>query len=154
MVWELVVGDGVGGSASDRMAVRIQNVTDPPACDAAHPSRALLWPANHKLTPVTIDGVGDPQSADPASIVIRAVTQDEPVSGPGDTGPDAVAQGATVLLRAERTEPGNGRVYHVDFAASNRGGSCQGTVLVGVPRDASPGGTVVDNGRVYDSTRQ
>ena len=41
------------------------------------------------------------------------VTQDEPVNGlgDGDTGPDAVTLSDGILLRAERSGTGDGRVY-------------------------------------------
>ena len=40
-----------------------------------------------------------------ATITITGVTQDEPTNGlgDGDTGPDAIINGNTVLLRAERS---------------------------------------------------
>ena len=39
--------------------------------------------------------------------------------GDGDTCPDALLSGDTVLLRAERTGTGNGRVYRVTFSATD-----------------------------------
>jgi hypothetical protein len=61
----------------------------------ARPSIVSLWPPDHKLVAVTI--------------TVLAVTQDEALNGlgEGDTGPGAVLQGSTVLLRAERS--GRGR---------------------------------------------
>ncbi|MBI2877021.1 MAG: hypothetical protein HYY20_09085 [Candidatus Tectomicrobia bacterium] len=49
------------------------------------------------------------------------MTQDAPVNGlgDGDTSPDAVLQGSSVLLRAERSGQGNGRVYAVHFTADD-----------------------------------
>jgi len=69
----------------------------------------------------------------------------------GDRAPDAIIKGNRALLRAERLDHGNGRVYHVGFqAADAAGASCQGTVLVCVPRERSrPCG---DGGPLYDST--
>lgn len=71
--------------------------------------------------------------------------------GDGDTGPDAVIQGETVLLRAERSGTGNGRVYWVSFTAMDaRGESCSGAVMVGVPHRARR--PPIDDGTRYDST--
>jgi len=73
---------------------------------------------------VEILGVTYPSNAQ-VTIAITGVTQDEPVAGlgDGDTSPDAVFQGSTVLLRAERFASGNGRVYEVHFTADDgRGG--------------------------------
>ena len=72
--------------------------------------------------------------------------------GDGDTSPDAVLQGDKVLLRAERSGSGNGRVYQVSFTANDgHGGSCPGAVMVCVPHDRKPG-TCVNDGQRYDST--
>jgi hypothetical protein len=65
-----------------------------------------------------------------------------------------VIQGATALLRAERSGTGNGRVYEVSFEATDgRGGSCTGSVLVGVPKSMKPGVPIVDDGQAFDSTQ-
>jgi hypothetical protein len=98
--------------------------------------------------------VTDPENG-AIQITILGVTQDEPLNGlgDGDTGPDAVIQGDTVLLRAERSGTGNGRVYHITFMADDgTGGNCTGTVSVCVPhskgKKAPP---CVDDGQVHDS---
>lgn len=154
LTFELVVSDGLAVSLSDEVAVVVLNVNDPPACDRAQPSLAFLWPPNHKLVPVGIRGVTDPQNDD-VGITITGVTQDEPVNGlgDGDTHPDAVIQGATALLRAERSGNGNGRVYVMSFQATDgQGGSCAGAVAVGVPHSMKPGLPIIDDGQMYDST--
>ncbi len=92
------------------------------------------------------------------TIQITGVTQDEPVNGvgDGDTSPDAVISGDSVLLRAERTGltggvQENGRVYVVNFTADDgQGGSCSGSIAVGVPHDRKD--TPVDDGQNIDST--
>ena len=87
------------------------------------------------LVSVGITGVSDPDNN--ATIVITAVTQDEPTNGlgDGDTAIDAVINpDGTVLLRAERAATGNGRVYHVHFTASDPEGSVSGVVTVSVPK--------------------
>jgi hypothetical protein len=65
-----------------------------------------------------------------------------------------VVQGAGVLIRAERDGGGNGRVYRVSFSADDgQGGTCTGTVEVGVPKSMKPGNAPVDDGQSYDSTQ-
>ena len=156
LVFRLVVSDGAGGSAGDEVSVLVQNVNAPPVCGRAQASPALLWPPNHTLMPVTITGVTDPDSAR-VTTRITAVTQDEPVNGlgDGDTSPDAVLQGSTALLRAERSGAGNGRVYRLHFTASDGdGGTCTGSVDVQVPKSLKPAVPVLDSGQLYDSTQR
>lgn len=128
---------------------------NPPVCTTAVPSTPTLWPPNHKLATVSVQGVTDPNS-DPVTIQINAITQDEPVNGlgDGDTAPDGFGVGtAQAQLRKERAGTGNGRVYALWFQADDgNGGTCSGTVRVGVPHDQGPGGAPIDNGQNYDST--
>ncbi|MBI4334668.1 MAG: hypothetical protein HY673_25725, partial [Chloroflexi bacterium] len=145
---------GLADSAPVQTTVTVLDVDAPPRCDLAQASPALLWPPNHKLVPVGITGVTDPDN-DQVTLTVTGVTQDEPVNGlgDGDTSPDAVTQGSNVLLRAERAGNGNGRVYQVTFTASDGfGGSCTGTVMVCVPRDRGAAGCV-DGGQLHDSTQ-
>ncbi len=122
-------------------------------CSKASASPAVLWPPNHKLVPILITGVIAPAGG-LVTIRITGITQDEPTRdvGDGDTCPDAAGVGtAQAQLRAERSGTGNGRVYTVSFAADDgRGGTCTGTVKVGVPHDRNS--TPVDDGQTYDST--
>jgi len=100
---------------------------------------------------IGILAVTDPEDGD-VQITILGVTQDEPVDGlgDGDTAPDAVIQGDTVLIRSERAGGGNGRVYVIHFEADDGvGGVCTGTVTVCVPH--SKKSTCVDDGQLYDS---
>jgi hypothetical protein len=65
-----------------------------------------------------------------------------------DLSPDAQTgmQSNNVFLRAERSETGDGRVYRVSFTGSDGlGGSCSGTVTVGVPKNMGAGATPVDS---------
>jgi len=154
--FRLVVDDGLGGvSDPDEVKITVQNINDPPACNLAQPSLSTLWPPNHKLVAVGINNVSDPNN-DQVAISITGITQDEPVNGlgDGDTSPDAVLQGDKVLLRVERAENGNGRVYRVSFSANDgQGGVCGGSVNVSVPKNMQPGNNAVDDGQLYDSTQ-
>ncbi|MBI3807422.1 MAG: hypothetical protein HY281_07900 [Nitrospirae bacterium] len=129
---------------------------DPPICTNAVPSTKSLWPPNHKLATVSVQGVTDPNN-DPVTIKITAITQDEPVNGlgDGDTAPDGLGVGtAQAQLRQERSGTGNGRVYAIRFQADDgSGGTCTGTVSVGVPHDQGKGSIAIDDGQNYDSTK-
>ena len=78
--------------------------------------------------------------------------------GSGNTGPDGSGVGtSTAFVRAERVgnpkTPGNGRVYHITFEATDAaGGSCTKTVKVGVPHDQGGKATPIDGGPLFDST--
>ena len=105
---------------------------------------------------VNVLGVTDPDG-DPVSITIDSIYQDEPVDtfGDGSFTPDGQGAGTdTAEVRAERagTEevPGNGRVYHIGFSASDGHGVCSGEVMVGVPHDEKD--DPVNDGALYDST--
>ena len=128
----------------------------PPLCSNAVPSTGILWPPNHKLTTVSVQGVTDP-NGDPLTITIKAITQDEPVNGlgDGDTAPDGFGvETSQAQLRKERSGTGNGRVYALSFKASDgKGGSCTGSVKVGVPHDQWQQSTPINDGQNYDSTR-
>jgi len=152
LVFRVTVDDGWGLSDDDEVEITVRHRNASPRCDLGRPSVASLWPPNHKLVPVTILGVADPENSQ-VTITILDVTQDEPVNGTGDgdTAPDAVIQGGTVLLRAERSGNGNGRVYRITFQAVDAdGGSCTGQVSVTVPHER-PAANSIDDGQIYHS---
>lgn len=166
----LVVSDGQANSVTDTVDIHVQDLNDPPVCSAAKAKPQRLWPPNHKMVKVKIRGVvpgtsrpddddddddhegEDHDEDDHVTITIAGVTQDEPVKGlgDGDTSPDAVIQGEHVLLRAERSGTGNGRVYQVSFSATDdQGGVCSGTVKVSVPHSKKD--TAIDSGQSFNS---
>jgi outer membrane biosynthesis protein TonB len=119
-----------------------------PDCSAVEPSPSRLWSPNHKLRLVTLGGAAD-ADGDTVSYEVRSVTQDEPVG----RGPDAVQGSAAneLWLRAQRSGRGDGRVYRIEYAASDgHGNSCGGTALVGVPHDWKHQ-SAVDSGGSFDS---
>ncbi len=155
LVFSVLVDDGFGGFDDDEVAITVQDGNSAPSCELARPSSGELWPPNHKFVPISIFGVSDPEN-DAIQVTILSVTQDEPLNGQGDgdTAPDAVVQGDKVLLRAERSGGGNGRVYRITFTATDGfGGACTGTVSVCVPHSKSKNGpSCVDDGQIFDST--
>mgnify|MGYP001413959964 CR=1 FL=1 len=149
--FRLVASDGQASSAADTVNILVQDTNDPPVCTLAQASPNLLWPPNHTMVPVTITGVSDPNDQ-AITITFTAVTQDEPVNGlgDGDTSPDAAVSGNQILLRAERAGTGNGRVYQVHFTATDdQGGSCSGSVKVGVPHSKKD--SAVEGPQLYNS---
>lgn len=146
----LTVDDGYGGTHTDTVVVHVQNANDPPLASAAQPTIGALWPPTHNMVSVGITGVDGDNNA---TIVITGVTQDEPTNGTGDgdTAIDAIInQDGTVLIRAERSGNGDGRVYRIDFTASDLEGSSSGFVIVTVAKKKKE--PAVDSGQNHVST--
>jgi cysteine-rich repeat protein len=145
-------GNTVSG---DCCSATCMNENHPPDCSGAEASVSDLWPPNHKLVPVTVVGVTDPDG-DPLVITVTGIAQDEPLDATGDgaTCPDASGVGIdTASLRSERSGQGDGRVYHVAFQAADRCNAvCTGSVTVCVRHDQRPNGTCGDGGPLFDST--
>lgn len=143
------------------LQIIVPPINQPPDCRRAVPSVSNLWPPHHEFRPVNIMGVLDPDE-DPINITIDSIFQDEPVkengTGSGNTCPDATGVGTdTAQVRAERAGspevPGDGRVYHISFTASDgKGGTCTGKVTVCVPHDQSQEHVCVDQGSLFNST--
>jgi hypothetical protein len=151
-----VIGiDARGNRSSEECTVVVVNT--PPDCSDAEPSLNVLWPPNHKSVFISVIGITD-ADGDPVSISVESIFQDEPVNdiGDGSTATDGWGIWTEMAeVRAERSgsisAPGDGRVYHIGFTASDdRGGSCSGVVKVGVPHNRND--TPVDGGPLYDST--
>lgn len=148
-----VTGDRPDSNPSNNTASSTVTVNHNPVCTKATAGPAL-WPPNHKLVLRSVTGVTDPDG-NPVTITVTGVTQDEALNGlgDGDTGPvDAMRVAGhpdQVMLRAERSGLGDGRVYRIAYTASDGvGGSCGGTLFVGVPHDQS-GPAAVDSGFVF-----
>jgi len=133
-----------------------ESSNQPPDCTEGQPTADVLWPPNHKLVSVFIQGVTDPDG-DPITLSVTGITQDEPVNGlgAGDTSPDGFGVGTDqAQIRAERSGKGNGRVYAITFESDDgRGGICTGQVTVGVPHDKGKGRVPIGDGQNYDSTQ-
>lgn len=136
------------------LKVARRGANEPPDCSIVTPSVDSVWPPSHHFVGIEVLGVTDPD-ADPLSITIGSIFQDEPVdsAGAGAFVPDGQLVGtSTAEIRAERNGGGNGRVYHIAFTAEDgKGGSCSGEVRVGVPMSQGENVAPVDDGALYDS---
>ena len=121
-------------------------------CGGAYPTKKLLWPANNQFETILIRGVTDPEGYQVRIIVDTIYSDEEPTTAKGVMVPDAFGVGTSVIsLRARRSGGGNGRVYTIDFTASDgRGNTCQGSVKVGVPHDQNK--APIDDGPVHRAT--
>ena len=150
--FKLTVQDPFGGQSHDIATVSVVSTNEPPTVTGATASIGTLWPPDHRMVPISIAGVADPNNN--ATITITGVTQDEPTNGlgDGDTAIDAIINpDGTVLLRSERSGKGDGRVYRISFTASDPEGSASGVVKVGVPHSKKTT-AAIDSGGVFIST--
>ena len=115
-------------------------VNHPPDCSNASAIPRRLWPPNHRLRPVTIGGLADPDG-DAVSLEVAGVAKNEAASGAGSgkegadwrPGPNP----NQIWLRAERSGGGNGRTYTLTIrAVDSQGETCTGTAVVTVPHDS------------------
>jgi hypothetical protein len=135
-------GPGTGSSA-------------PPDCSQAAPSVSVIWPPNHKMVPVQINGITDPNGLQ-VTVSITSIMQDEPVDTRDDNHTLVDGNGvgtATAFVRAERSRHGTGRIYFISFTATDTSSlSCSGTVEVFVPHEIDQGSSPADTGKLFDST--
>jgi parallel beta-helix repeat protein len=136
-VISLTVSDGNGGDSIDTVSITVRDLTAPIIHSVAA-SPAVITKTNHDMVPVAIavsssDGCG-------AAVTCRivAVASNEPVSGTGggDVSPDWQITGdLTLLLRAERSPKGSGRVYTITVVCTDASGNTStSTTTVTVPR--------------------
>jgi len=170
LTFQLAVDDGLGGNHTAPVNVTVLDKSAPPACDRAKAKLDDFWPPNHKMRKVKIEGLGEDKERvasgakqtdrdhDDVFVKILGVTQDEPTSGldGSDASPDAAVMPDDghdkLLIRAERAEGGNGRVYQIRYGATDKAGQyCEGTVKACVPKAKAKKAICVDDGQQYDS---
>lgn len=134
------VTDKDGGVGCDDISVEIINL--PPDCDGALPNTDTLWTPNHSMTPITIF-ITDPDG-DPVVLTVTNVSHNEATNGVGDGNTDtdwSGIGGAIASVRAERSGAGSGRIYTIEFSATDNlpDGTCTGDVSIFVPHDMGNG---------------
>jgi HYR domain-containing protein len=131
--------DSRGNTASGSFTVSVHDTT-PPTAPALTITPSSLWPANHKLVPVSVTASSVDSVSGGAACTIVDVTSNEPDNGlgDGDTAGDIVRSGGlTLSLRAERSGAGDGRIYTLSVACVDKAGNRSGASLitVAVPHD-------------------
>jgi hypothetical protein len=129
--------DKAGHISTGELLVTVRDTTAPSAPLLSVTPR-VLWPANHKMVGVVVGA----QSSDAVSTVvcaIKEISSSEPDNGLGDgdtvidVGPTS---GLATSLRAERSGAGNGRLYTITVACSDRtGNTSSSSVGVTVPKN-------------------
>jgi hypothetical protein len=140
--------DRSGHVGTATVTVQVRDTVPPTLTLTTDP--ASLWPPNHGLFPVQVAWVtGD--ACSPASVVVRlmSVTSSEPDDAAGnDDGAttadvreaEAGTPDASLLLRAERSGAGTGRVYVLTYRATDGSGNATTALAtVTVPHDLGQG---------------
>lgn len=135
----LTVDDGKGETSTDSINITVADTTPPSINLSATPN--LLWPPNHKYVNVTpLVSVSD-ACTEKTKVVLISVTSNEPDNGlgDGDTANDIVINpDGSILLRAERSGTGSGRLYTITYRATDiAGNETIASTAVSVPHDMS-----------------
>jgi hypothetical protein len=146
----LTVTDNNGNSSTGTAIVTIPN--RPPNVDNAYPSTdCFSMPPDHRMEEISIEGVTDPDGQ-PVNLEITSITSDEPILS-GGCADASIGENGTAELRVERYGR-NGRVYMVNFTASDGQAQSDGSVKIVVPYGPLPRYTcegVVDDGQNYNA---
>jgi hypothetical protein len=146
------VEDEHGLTASTQFTLTVLPRNEPPDVSGAYPSVGILWPPDHRLVDITVEGVTDPDG-DNFTITITGITSDEPTG----KAPDAYGLGDDIAsLRAKRMGKGNGRVYEITFKANDgKGEVAEASLRVCVPHDVRKDSYLcIDDGQIYDATKE
>jgi hypothetical protein len=135
---EVTATDSLSNAASCSSTIAVVDAT-PPVITSASASPSVLWPPNHQMVTVAIDATAT-DDCGAAVWKIIGVTSNEAINGNGDgnTATDWQILGDhAVLLRAERSGTGTGRVYSIALQAQDASGnlSAPTTVVVTVPEN-------------------
>lgn len=157
--FEYLVNDGELDSNVAVVHIIVIPVNDAPNCDAVTVDTSVLWPPNHQMVPITLDGVTDVDS-DVFEITLTEISHDEDINGLGDGNTEPDWDLETGEIRAERSGLGDGRTYSIAFSADDTNwngefydpenyvdpdpepideGDCEGGVAVFVPHDLGGG---------------
>ncbi|KAF6257051.1 hypothetical protein COO60DRAFT_44204 [Scenedesmus sp. NREL 46B-D3] len=115
----------------------------PSTCPPSPVLSASRLPPNNKMTRVSLSAVPTFDPNVPGNITINSVQYFDSTRGKQPTFPLAqwssgdAADTAWVSLRAQRNGAGKGRLYRIQYTASNEVGSCSEVAYLCVPHDAS-----------------
>ncbi|WP_442497312.1 dockerin type I domain-containing protein [Methylobacter sp. sgz302048] len=115
---------------------------EPPTINGLEAAPDVLWPVNHKMVAVTIKAnTTDWCSVQPPVCKIVSVSSNETVNGLGDGNTDAdwkINGNLEMLLRAERSGQGSGRVYTANVQCTDAAGNAAtDSVTITVPHSSA-----------------
>jgi hypothetical protein len=124
----LRVIDAFGQSDESANAVEVVDTTGPALALSVSP--AVLWPANHKLVPITVAvDVSDVCDSNPTLRLVSIVSNEgDLANGSGHTSPDIQdadfgTDDRQFQLRAERSGGGTDRIYTITYEAEDATGN-------------------------------
>jgi len=133
----LAVDDGKGGASSDTVDISIVDTAVPTLNVTVNPN--ILWPPNHKYVEVLPSLAVNDACIETTKVELVSVTSSEPDNGlgDGDTANDIVINAdGSILLRAERSGRGDGRIYTITYRATDAAGnSTTASATVTVPHN-------------------
>jgi hypothetical protein len=138
---EVTIVDKAGNRATFASPAVAIDRTAPELICSATPSQ--LWPANHKLIPISVAVVLTDGLSGPAAWSLVSVASSEPDDGLGDGDTPVDVDGFEIgrpdgngKLRAERSGKGTGRAYSLTYRGGDLAGNTSTcTVEVVVPHD-------------------
>lgn len=125
------------GNTDPTLATRTWTVDTTPPMLFLSVTPQVLWPPSHQMVEVSVTAA----ASDDASVVLISVTSSEPDNSgrDGDTsddiqGADVGTRDTSILVRAERSGSGEGRVYTLTYQATDAAGnSTTASATVTVP---------------------
>jgi hypothetical protein len=143
----LRVTDSEGAVGTAQTIILVRDSLPPTLTGTADPG--VLWPPNHRLVPVRFAWTVADRCDPSVSVRLVSVAASEPDDAPGDgdgrttgdiAGADLGTPDTEILLRAERSGEGAGRIYEITASARDASGN-QASVLaaVRVPHDLGEG---------------
>ncbi len=115
--------DAYRASDHDPIVVGLETCDEiAPTIDAISVTPNVLWPANHKYVDITATVLASDNFDPDATVSLVSVTSNEPDNGGGDgnTVDDIVTiDDFNLMLRAERSGGGSGRVYTLTYIATD-----------------------------------
>jgi photosystem II stability/assembly factor-like uncharacterized protein len=134
----VVTGQRLDGTSTTCSFTVKVNDTESPVVSAATVDKPSLAPPNHQMETVTVNYTATDNCGVTCTL---SVTSNEPINGlgDGDVSPDWVVVDAHhVLLRAERSGKGNGRIYTITVTCKDAANNTVvKTVTVQVPKNQS-----------------
>lgn len=130
---EVAATDSMSNSVSCSNIVTVVD-TIPPVINRADATPSVLWPPNHSMVPVIVSAdVTDNCDSTAWNIIDVQSSESADAGGDGNTSNDWQITGDhTVLLRAERSGNGPGRIYTITLQAQDFSGNLSTPINVTV----------------------